>query len=166
MAYVEKAFRKYLECGVFAHGFARVRCDDCGDDCLVAFSCNGRGVCPSCNTRRMAEAAAHLSACSGAAKADPVHLRLGAVAFIHRFDSSLNTHVHFHVCVVDGVFEALADAKSDAQVPESAESMHAPSIKFHPAQIDDAASSAVQTWSTAVARPTRSQCRLTNTLAN
>jgi len=28
---VEKAFRKYLECGIFAHGFARVRCDDCGD---------------------------------------------------------------------------------------------------------------------------------------
>jgi len=59
--YVEKAFRKYLQCGIFAHGFARVRCDDCGDDYLVAFSCKGRGVCPSCNTRRMAEAAAHLS---------------------------------------------------------------------------------------------------------
>ena len=41
--------------------FARVRCDDCGDDYLVAFSCKGRGVCPSCNTRRMAEAAAHLT---------------------------------------------------------------------------------------------------------
>jgi hypothetical protein len=27
-AYVENAFRKYLECGIFAHGFARVRCDD------------------------------------------------------------------------------------------------------------------------------------------
>ncbi|MCW2311305.1 hypothetical protein M2244_001033 [Rhodoferax antarcticus] len=31
-AYVEKAFRKYLERGILAHGFARVRCDDCGDD--------------------------------------------------------------------------------------------------------------------------------------
>ena len=30
--YVEKAFGKYLECGILAHGFARVRCDDCGDD--------------------------------------------------------------------------------------------------------------------------------------
>ncbi len=29
---------------------------------------------------------------------------------VHRFGSSLNTHVHFHVCVVDGVFEALPDA--------------------------------------------------------
>ena len=26
----------------------------------VAFSCKGRGVCPSCNARRMAETAAHL----------------------------------------------------------------------------------------------------------
>ncbi len=40
---------------------ARARCDDCGHDFLVAFSCKGRGVCPSCNTRRMAEAAAHLT---------------------------------------------------------------------------------------------------------
>jgi hypothetical protein len=31
------------------------------------------------------------------------------VAFIHRFGSSLNLHTHFHVCVIDGVFE------SDAQ---------------------------------------------------
>ena len=34
-AYVGLAFRKYLECGIFAHGFARVRCDDCGDDFLA-----------------------------------------------------------------------------------------------------------------------------------
>jgi hypothetical protein len=29
----------------------------------------------------------------------------GAVASIHRFGSSLNEQVHFHVCVVDVVFE-------------------------------------------------------------
>ena len=28
---------------------------------------------------------------------------------VHRFGSSLNTHVHLHVCVVDGVFEAHSD---------------------------------------------------------
>ena len=37
---------------------------------------------------------------------DKAALHIGAVAFIHRFGSSLNEHVHFHVCVVDGVFEA------------------------------------------------------------
>ena len=31
--------------------------------------------------------------------------RTGAVAFIHRFGSALNEHTHFHVVVIDGVFE-------------------------------------------------------------
>lgn len=35
--------------------------------------------------------------------------RIGAVAFIHRFGSSLNEHVQFHCCVVDGVFEPADD---------------------------------------------------------
>ena len=52
-SYARQAFRKYLECGIFAHGFARAWCDDCGHDYFVAFSYKGRGVCPSCNTRRM-----------------------------------------------------------------------------------------------------------------
>jgi Transposase zinc-binding domain len=60
-AYVEHAFRRYLECGILAHGFARAFCAACGHDFLVAFSCKARGVCPSCNTRRMVETAAHLS---------------------------------------------------------------------------------------------------------
>jgi hypothetical protein len=37
---------------VLAHGFARVRCESCKDEFLVAFSCKGRGVCPSCNAKR------------------------------------------------------------------------------------------------------------------
>jgi hypothetical protein len=157
--YDRQAFRKYLECGIFAHGFARARCDDCGHDYFVAFSCKGRGVCPSCNTRRMVETAAHLcdhvfprlpvrqwvlsvpkrlryfmqrdgavlnmvlrvflrvisqslqAHCPGAAQVhttDRAALHIGAVAFIHRFGSSLNGHMHFHVCVVDGVFEEVA----------------------------------------------------------
>jgi hypothetical protein len=31
---------------------------------------------------------------------------LGAVAFIHRFGSSLNAHLHFHCAVIDGVFDS------------------------------------------------------------
>jgi hypothetical protein len=60
-AYIEQAFRRYLGCGILANGFARAHCDECGHDFLIAFSCKGRGVCPSCNTRRMAETAAHLT---------------------------------------------------------------------------------------------------------
>jgi hypothetical protein len=59
--WVEDDFRAYLRCGILAHGFARIRCDACTAERLVAFSCKGRGVCPSCNARRMVEVAAHLT---------------------------------------------------------------------------------------------------------
>ncbi len=58
--FVEREIRAYLECGVLALGFLRVHCDACGHDRLVAFSCKGRGFCPSCGGRRMADTAAHL----------------------------------------------------------------------------------------------------------
>ena len=183
--FVRQAFRKYPECGIFAHGFARAWCDDCGHDYFVAYSCKGRGVCPSCNTRRMVETAAHLtdhvfprlpvrqwvlsvpkrlryfmqrdgavlnmvlrillrviaqslqSNCPGAAQVDKATLHIGAIAFIHRFGSSLNGHVHFHVCVVDGVFEEVAGQTDPQSSP--------PGIVFHPASaIDEAAVAQVQ----------------------
>ena len=56
-AYIEQDFRRYLECGILAHGLARARCAGCGYDFLIAFSCKGRGIIPSCNTRRMVETA-------------------------------------------------------------------------------------------------------------
>ncbi|MBW1833175.1 MAG: transposase zinc-binding domain-containing protein [Deltaproteobacteria bacterium] len=58
--FVKREFQRFVRCGVLAHGFARFRCTDCGTDRLVAFSCKGRGFCPSCGGRRMAERAAHL----------------------------------------------------------------------------------------------------------
>ncbi len=111
----------------------RLVCADCAHDYFVAFSCKGRGVCPSCNTRRMVDTAAHLTdhllprlpvrqwvlsvpkrlrhfmqrdgavlnmvlrvithslvaQCPGAVQADKAALHIGAVAFIHRFGSSL-----------------------------------------------------------------------------
>lgn len=155
------------------------RCDDCGHDYFVAFSCKGRGVCPSCNTRRMVETAAHLadhvfprlpvrqwvlsvpkrlryfmqrdgatlnmvlriflrviaqalqSHSPGAQTAGKAALHIGAVAFIHRSSSSLNEHVHFHVCVVDGVFEEMP-GNTDAQ------SLPPGGVVFHPASGVDA----------------------------
>ena len=185
-AYVRQAFRKYLECGIIAHGFARAWCDDCEHDYFVTYSCKGRGVCPSCNARRMVETAAHLTDhvfprlpvrqwvlsvpkrlryfmqpdgavlnmvlriflrviaqslqahSPGAASGDNSSLHIGAVAFIHRFGSSLNGHVHFHVCVVDGVFE---------EVPDDADAQSSPpGIVFHPASgVDATAVGQVQT---------------------
>src|SRR4051812_30542618 len=45
--FIEDEFRRYLECGILAHGFARVRCPSCAYEFLVAFSCKRRGTCPS-----------------------------------------------------------------------------------------------------------------------
>ncbi len=121
-AATEREFRRYLDCGILAHGFARARCADCGHDFLIAYSCKCRGVCPSCTTRRMVETAAHLvdhviphlpvrqwrvmRQCSPGASAAS---RLGAVVFIHRFGALLNTHLHYHCVVLDGVFDADAE---------------------------------------------------------
>lgn len=58
--YVETAFRKYLQCGIWAYGFARCRCPSCGYEYLLSFSCQIRGLCPSCNAKYMAQTAAHL----------------------------------------------------------------------------------------------------------
>ena len=58
--FVERELRAFLACGILAHGFVRVRCDTCARERLVAFACKGRGFCPSCGGRRMADTAAHL----------------------------------------------------------------------------------------------------------
>ncbi len=59
-AFVKREFRRYLECGILQHGFARVVCKSCNHNHLVPYSCKGRGFCPSCCGRRMAETSAHL----------------------------------------------------------------------------------------------------------
>jgi hypothetical protein len=58
--FVDRELRKFVECGVLALGLVRVRCAACGHDRAVPFSCKGRGFCPSCGGRRMAEIAARL----------------------------------------------------------------------------------------------------------
>ena len=59
-AYVEDELRGYLECGLLCFGFARAVCMTCRTGFVVAFSCKGRGVCPSSSGRHMAQTAAHL----------------------------------------------------------------------------------------------------------
>jgi hypothetical protein len=58
--FVKDEFDAFLECGILAHGFLRLRCGECGHDRLLAFSCKRRGFCPSCGARRMSQTAAHL----------------------------------------------------------------------------------------------------------
>jgi hypothetical protein len=100
--FVRKAFAKYLECGIFAHGFARARCGDCGHDYFVAFSCKGRGVCPSCTTRRMVETAAHLNDHVSPPAGAPVGaLRAQEVAVLHATRRSGAEHGAAHLSAGD-----------------------------------------------------------------
>lgn len=65
--YVEKEFREYLKCGIFAEGFCLLRCigdtkkDICRSDQIIPFSCKYRGFCPSCAARRMHSKSIYLS---------------------------------------------------------------------------------------------------------
>ncbi len=52
-----RALRRYLDCGLFENGFARVRCPDCHAEYLLAFSCKTRELCPACAARRAAATA-------------------------------------------------------------------------------------------------------------
>ncbi|MDD4862299.1 MAG: transposase [Smithellaceae bacterium] len=53
--YIEKVIYRYLDCGDLSHGFARVKCKDCGHEYLLAFSCKRRHFCPSCHQKRVVE---------------------------------------------------------------------------------------------------------------
>lgn len=55
------AVEKFLECGDLQQGFARVRCPDCAEELLVAFSCRGRCFCPSCHQKRALQTAQWVS---------------------------------------------------------------------------------------------------------
>ncbi len=60
--FVRSELEAYLECGLLCRGFALMACTEpeCHARHLVAFSCKGRGFCPSCLGRRMAQTAANL----------------------------------------------------------------------------------------------------------
>ena len=49
---VEPTVHRYLDCGIFDQGVARVRCPECRHEFLIAFSCKLRGLCPSCHQKR------------------------------------------------------------------------------------------------------------------
>jgi len=49
----EAVLTRFLDCGDLHQGFARIYCDHCGHDYLLAFSCKARYFCPSCHQKRM-----------------------------------------------------------------------------------------------------------------
>ena len=53
--YIKQVIYRYLDYGDMSHGFARVKCKDCGHEYLLAFSCKRRHFCPSCHQKRVVE---------------------------------------------------------------------------------------------------------------
>ena len=45
--FVDEQVRRYLDCGLYENGFARIRCPDCAEEYLLAFSCKTRELCQS-----------------------------------------------------------------------------------------------------------------------
>ncbi|MDX2438075.1 MAG: transposase [Acidobacteriota bacterium] len=59
--FVDEQVLRYLDCGLFENGFARIRCPDCAEEYLLAFSCKTRELCPSCAAKRSAATAVLLA---------------------------------------------------------------------------------------------------------
>ena len=55
---VMRELKAFLACGDPTHGFAWLHCASCDHHRLVPFCCKGRGFCPGCCGRRMADRAA------------------------------------------------------------------------------------------------------------
>jgi hypothetical protein len=55
LEFVKEAFEAFLECGILAHGFLRLRCADCAHEKLVALTCKrhacaGRACSGACSS--------------------------------------------------------------------------------------------------------------------
>ena len=57
---VRRCVEQFLDCGRYESGFARLRCTKCRVEHLIAFSCQTRNFCPSCQAKRAALFAEHL----------------------------------------------------------------------------------------------------------
>jgi len=60
-SFVDGQVLRYLDCGLYENGFARIRCPECAAEYLLAFSCKTRELCPSCAAKRSAATAALLA---------------------------------------------------------------------------------------------------------
>ncbi len=108
---------KFLACGVLEHGFARIRCDACAHEYLLAFSCKCRYFCPSCPAQTPghldavarhdapgARAAAHTVTAAIRTLTGERELAVGKVACPQTHGSRANWHPHLHLLVTDGGF--------------------------------------------------------------
>jgi len=122
-AVVPAVVDRFLACGILEHGFARIRCDACAHEYLLAFSCRSRYFCPSCHAKRLARwtlwlaetllapvphhlqerearPRVRMSACPPRASVRPCVRASGT----QTHGSLANWHPHLHLVVTDGGF--------------------------------------------------------------
>jgi len=82
--HVKQVMERYLDCGNLLNGFARIKCEDCGHEYLLAFSCKRRHFCPSCHQKRVVEFGEWL--CQNVVKAVPHrHFVFGIPKILRRY---------------------------------------------------------------------------------
>jgi len=127
-AVVPAVVDRFLACGILEHGFARIRCDACAHEYLLAFSCRSRYFCPSCHAKRLARwtlwgsrlrpyclyrrallgdlarLAARIVTAGVRATTGESDLRVGIIACLQTHGSLANWHPHLHLVVTDDGF--------------------------------------------------------------
>jgi len=94
---VDGVVARYLDCGILDHGLARIGCPECKKELLLAFSCKGRCLCPSCSAAW--ETVRNLMA---EAVCEKQGFRPGMVAVVQTFGDQLNLHPQVHALVTRG----------------------------------------------------------------
>jgi hypothetical protein len=117
--YVKKELWGYLDCGILCKGAVRVHCQDCDHSLVVALSCKGRGICPSCGGRRMNDTAAHLV---DRVLPDDVSVRQWVLSLPHRYRFLIAKDVQLLQKVVGifvrVVFALLCSLAKQAGIPD------------------------------------------------
>jgi len=96
--FVDEQVRRYLDCGLFENGFARIRCPDCAEEYLLAFSCKTRELCPSCAAKRSAATAALL--------AEEVFEEVGHAQWVFVMPKMLRPYFLHHRALLGGLAHA------------------------------------------------------------
>ena len=100
--FVKAELEGFAGCGDFERGLVRTACRKCGDELLVPFACKGRGCCPSCMGRRMAEGAALL--------VDHVLPAVGYRQWVLSFEGRMALRLGYDESLLAKVAEGLARA--------------------------------------------------------
>ena len=109
----DEGVARYLDCGVWDNGFARVRCRKCPREFLVAFSCKGRGLCPSCGAKRAAELGAFLM--------DEIVEEVGHAQWVFTVPKMLRVYFLHHRELLGELSRAAAETAKELLAPAAGE---------------------------------------------